>query len=291
MVTISKFHFTVEFPDQFQSFSLRYRYELLRVSLHTGISMPDLYPVNSRYGKLPQDYRTFWAQLQCRAEKAGKKMPERSSLEAWESAASGFDRVQMSGELHVADERVNNMFKLTLNPLRLERSNRLLRKFGHDRFFKLVVPWPGNKWAGKLPAHDEKSARDGIISWLTDYAHPLAGRTWKAFFLRDHRNVKKRKPLKDNENFLKEPDAGKEFTKKWDVNLFAVDGCDFHKSGPLRRSESLINRPIPIMVEDMLNWMIPFNDNSDQTYLKLFSRIGLGMLSHLALSILRLVFI
>ncbi|KAL1984058.1 hypothetical protein VTN96DRAFT_9655 [Rasamsonia emersonii] len=260
------------------SVSLRARYELERIAEEWGIPLKDVLAGD----KDPfNDHEGFWKWIEGHTQRHGKALPEKSPAKAWDAAVNQFkvvdkhsEVVVLTGALNWRDKSEAGIFKLKLNPLKIERSCRFHRRFGSDRFLSLTIPAPS-----RPPSHLRFNShpsllRETIAKWLTHYEHYLLGRTWRAFYVEDVKSKSKK-----NKSDI-----------RFRVEFFAVDGIDFDHS---RSAPSLapINQPCdkhtPMSVEALLEWHMPRHANMDQTDCKLFQRIALGLSKTWASVVLR----
>ena len=103
---------------------------------------------------------------------------------------------------------------------------------------------------------------DSLLHWLTRRRHSILGRQWAAFFVAD---AGYRRPIKE---VRASPDAKPDFKER--IHLFAESSNDF-------RISVAPNALRVKSVEEMLDWLLQFKNNQDQPFLKLFSRIQLGL--------------
>lgn len=162
--------------------------------------------------------------------------------------------VILTASLDYSPSQAGPLFLLRLHPLKLDKSSRLNRRFGSDRFFEILIPSPHNRKAPKILK--DSVAVDTVIHWLTRERHSFLGRRWAAFFTSDGDY---RKPVKD----VRTTSGDVEPVRKERIHLFAESGR--HVS------------PGVSSVEQMLDWLLQFKRNEDQPFLKLFSRIQLGL--------------
>lgn len=206
-------------------------------------------------------YDDLWSSLGSITKAHRAQIPERSSLAAWDRALSNFEGVALAGKLRFLDRPKGPCFEFQLSPLKLERSYRLARQFGGDRFCVIGIPGLGLK---DLPSHlknHHTCAREAIINWLVDTRHKLLGRTWRAFFTKDIKKNRARSDMKDG---------------RYRIYLFAEDGVGFRdekKSG--EADPRFLDRP-RTAVGDMIKWFMPFEANTTQPSLKFFARLTLG---------------
>ncbi|KAJ5317803.1 hypothetical protein PENANT_c004G02203 [Penicillium antarcticum] len=246
---------------------LRFRYELDRVGRAWGVPLNrmlvgDRLPFNS------QD--EFWAWVSGHSQRGNRPLPEKSSSRAWDAAVGDFktkklsEVVVLSGDMEWCEESEPGIFKLTLNPLKSEKTCRFHRRFGSDRFLSVTVPAPT-----RPPAHQRRASypsvlRESIAAWLTRNDHQCLGRTWRAFYVEEVKTKKKSKS---------EP--------KFRVELFAVDGEDFDRGCQLPPQIAPPRQPSDkhtrMGVDALLEWHMPKAANDNQTNCKLFQRLSLGL--------------
>lgn len=152
------------------------------------------------------------------------------------------------------------LFIVRLSPPKLEKSCRLNRRFGADRFFEVLMPSTNGRAVPDV-LKDEASV-EKLIHWLTRERHSIFGRRWAAFFAVDAGYRKQVKELRTS------PDVKPVFKER--IHFFAENGNGFTKS---ECQDALAVS----CVEDMLDWLLQSKRNEEQPYLKLFSRIQLGL--------------
>lgn len=260
------------------SVSLRARYELERVAEEWGISLKDVHAGD----KVPfNSHEDFWRWIEGHARRRGNALPEKSPAKAWDAAVNQFkvvdehsEVVMLTGALDWRDKSEAGIFKLKLNPLKIERSCRFHRRFGSDRFLSLTIPAPS-----RPPSHlrfdsHPSLLRETIAKWLAHSEHYLLGRTWRAFYVEEVKT--KGKKNKSDIRFR--------------VEFFAVDGIDFDQSRsatPLAPINQPCDKHTPMSVEALLEWHMPRHANVGQTDCKLFQRIALGLSKTWASVVLR----
>ena len=242
---------------------LRQLYEVCRVSTQTAI------PVHQLDRTLQQtfnDYDDLWSNLQLEAEKCAVAMPERSNLAAWKQSEAMFIGVAMTGSLSFVEQPGGQVFEFKLNPLKIEPSFRLARKFGRDRFFILDIP---SLNPSDLPDHlrSDPNARNAILDWLVHCQHCFLGRKWRAFFVR-HENTKKVRSGFQNRYH--------EVKRCHRVYLFAESGSDFQTSTKGGEKDPRMFEHSPMTRKELIDWFMPAKNNKDQQALKFFSRLALG---------------
>lgn len=156
--------------------------------------------------------------------------------------------------------------------MKMEMSCRLFRRFGNDRFLVIGVPALDEKNIPKHLHKDWEAVREKVIAWLAHEEHLYFGRIWKAFYM-------KAKP--DRKRKAVESSQYGEIRHL--IYFFATDGCDFQSPGqkPPRKGEA-VNAHTPMEISELWEWFCPREQNKEQTYCKMFSRMALGgtLLAH-----------
>ncbi|KAL8961899.1 MAG: hypothetical protein Q9193_001615 [Seirophora villosa] len=256
-------------PNKSDAIHLRYLYELCRVATHTNIPLKDLIRY---FDKTAGNYETLWASMAAVAETCGVAMPEKCRSAAWKRSEQGFKEVVLSGSLTLLDQPGEQVFNFKINPLKIEPTYRLARKFGDDRFFILSIP---SIDTNDLPRHlhSDPNAREAILEWLLHSEHSFLGRKWRAFFVKPESNRK--------------PGVGLSYR----VYLFAESGHDFQaerrpssthaasRFGANRGSEQDPRKfnHLPMTRGELIEWFMPANENRNQRALKFFSRLALAV--------------
>jgi hypothetical protein len=163
--------------------------------------------------------------------------------------------------------------KVKLQPLKFDRPYRLSRRFGSDRFLEILLP---SLDSSKAPASFRNLGEWGIErfrQWILHGPHHFLGRTWAPFFVRPEKG----KAIKSTktEGLGSDPKQAPENR----LFLFAENGDDFHPATLGRfpaKSEDVDSRTV-LAREGLLDWLLQTANNTDEPYLKLFSRIALGM--------------
>lgn len=264
-----------EIPKCLEKQPLGVRYEITRIFQHVGAPLGD-YRVPD--GLDLTNYDVLWDHLKLLPELREKSFPAKSDKEAWSACLKGFrcgsKGVQMSGGFHFPRNRKDGaLFGFLLQPLKLDNTHRLGRRFGNDRFLEIAIPHLSGL---RLPENELKESGDAgrliIIEWLVKGAH-LLGRSWKPFFYKDS---KSRRAVPDAPTT--EDD---ETTSSYKIVMFAVSGADITLGGiHLPTKNEPVNAHTILSIEKMINWLIPLEENTKSTFLKLFSRFSLGKLTN-----------
>jgi len=226
-----------------------------------------LSPIKISYllGQTYESYEAMWSALHLVIKGAGAQLPEESSRRAWTLAEQTFEGVAMSGKLSFREQLDGPLFEFKLNPLKLESSYRLSRKFGSDRFCVITIPGLGPE---NLPAYlrpDHAAARDCIIRWLVDTEHHFLGRKWRVFFTKPDAAKKRLRSSRTPFN-----DA------KYRVYFFAEDAVGFKQVVNTGEQDPRRASHVCTTVEQLIQWFMPLELNQSQPSLKLFARLALG---------------
>jgi hypothetical protein len=263
---------TDELPASLRYAPFRVRYEIIRVFLYAGVRMSDNdFPSPGRVSF--DKYDGLWKFLQNHQSLRGKPFPEKCGQDIWDIASDefqfqqGFRGITLSGALTFNGDVGGPFFQLKLEPMKLELSHRLDRRFGHDRFLELEIPQLNGRLVPQFLKDLGDRGRDIIINWLigshSTPGHLFVGRHWKPFFVKP----KERKDRK--QVFWKESsDDVEEAAAAHRLFFFAVDGIDFTAGGHQ-----------PIEIPELLESIRPTWLNKKQPFLKLFSRTALGKVS------------
>ena len=220
------------------------------------------------------DYEILWSRMTDSARLNEKVVPERSNLLAWAKAETKFEGAALSGSLKYNEKASMPLLTFALNPLKLEPSYRLSRKYGGDRF--CVVSIPGVDHVN-LPTHlkaDHGQVRSTLIHWLVDEEHNFLGRKWRPFYVKPDQ----RKKI---------PGSSKKPKPGYRVFFFAEDGDDFLHRETYGELDPRRTNHVAMTRESMLDWFMPAKSNADETALKLFARLALAVSSTKATIVFR----
>lgn len=246
------------------SASFRQLYETIRVAGNCGL------PLNGFTRCLRKnfdDYEELWSSLASIVKSNYQTLPEKSKPTAWAMAAGGFDNVLLSGSLQYVDQPREPIFRLSLKPLRLERSYRMSRKFGNDRFFVLEIPGLDNM---AMPAYlklDQEEFYEAAVQWFASHEHKFLGRKWRAFCLKPE-DRKKSRVGKASESTFNEP--------RFRVYFFAIEGYDFRNENSVGEDHPRLSNHTKSTVRDLIDWFMPASENRQILSLKFFARLALG---------------
>ncbi|KAH6624017.1 RNA dependent RNA polymerase-domain-containing protein, partial [Chaetomium sp. MPI-SDFR-AT-0129] len=263
------------FPGWLHPAPLAIAWEVTRICLHCGVDLED---PSLRYQRewAKSDLVGIWRSLQELDVFRGKTFPERPSPEAFAAALSGNfecrgNTVAMTASLDFNPASSGPLLLLDMKPLRLDEGCRLTRRFGADRFLEIVMPSPT---ASAVPDAIKKmdGADEQIFQWISGRRHNLVGREWQVFFSKD---AGYRKPAKD---VRLGPDSKSTYKER--VHLFAENGPKFRRVTIRSRAEIPVDAPqqwSQMRAGHVLDWLLQLEQNGQQPYLKLFSRIQLGL--------------
>lgn len=207
----------------------------------------------------------MWSALRQVFKDARAQLPEKSNSVAWDRADQKYEGVAFSGRLTFSEQPDGPIFDFRLNPLKLESSYRLSRKFGSDRFCVITLPGLGSD---DMPTHlrsDHVVIRDYIIRSLANSEHYFLGRKWRVFFTKPSAPKKRMKLSRGVFN-----DA------KYRAYFFAVDGAGFRSEGHTGEQDPRRPPHQRMTVEQLIQWFMPLKLNQQQLSLKLFARLTLG---------------
>ncbi|KAH9224110.1 RNA dependent RNA polymerase-domain-containing protein [Leptodontidium sp. 2 PMI_412] len=239
-----------EIPRRLNSARLCVIYEITRVFLHADVSLSEFSaPVTSSL----DDYDTLWKFLRSLPCLQDQPFPERSSREAWACALEGsyekgYLAVVLGGSLHFRSDGDDRFFRLKLDPLKLEFSHRLGRRFGHDRFFEILMPQlSGRHIPGPLEALGQRGPPI-IVKWLVETTHSLVGWDWKPFIVKD-KEKRNKKQLIVTKNVEAVVDTA------FRIFFFAIDGPKFvRKDRLITHPDARVGRPkmsIPVLLDSL----------------------------------------
>lgn len=242
------------FPSWLQTAPFPVAWEATRIAESCGVDLNKI--TNIAYHDSWRNQQELRDTLSRHKAFQGKTLPVQSSDTAWaasleQSKVMPFDQ-QVVYSTSLDFNSKSNPLGLTIQPLKLEQSHRLGRRFGSDRFLELLVPSPDTS---NLPAFIKDTNAlffEGLVEWLK-VGHTFCGRGWKAFYTRSGGS---RKPVKDLQFG---PDPRPVFKER--IYFFAEEGVG--------------NFP-GISMPDMVDWALELKNNRSQPVLKLFQRIALG---------------
>lgn len=233
-----------------------------------GLQIPDIHML--------RDYNALWRFLKRLPQLEEKSFPDKCTPKAWTCGLAKwkddkFEGLVMSASLKFSPSKTGPLFRIQLKPLTTDRTHRLGRRFGNDRFLEVTLPNLTKTQPPGCTEDDLQMRRKEIIDWIRGLDHEFIGIGWRAFGLKDARSKKI-----NNIELKKADDA--ENTATHQVFFFAVDGIGFQRGQTPPNVNDEPTCRTKFSVEGLLRWLIPFRleGNQKQPYLKLFSRISLG---------------
>ncbi|CAN8099924.1 unnamed protein product [Discula destructiva] len=259
-------------------------WEVTRVALECEV---DIASLDMQYEQTWTDQEILWAVLKSHRSFKRRRLPPKSDPRAWRLALD--NNFELDGEavvltvtMHLNHSKVGPPMRLELHPLKREQSSRLFRKFGSDRFLEVRVPAVDSWQPSSFPtptstpsAHGEDEIEAIAARWLTRADHWLVGRRWSGFYVRD-------RPLKVETSTDQRGMERK--TVFYDrIMLFAEEGKDLCMPQPPRterrvgRATTVVDRKTACSRNMMLDWLLNFEQQGGESYLKLFHRVALGL--------------
>ncbi|KAF2995257.1 hypothetical protein E8E13_003603 [Curvularia kusanoi] len=190
------------------------------------------------------DPRVFWASLEEHPKVKNIKFKDSDRL--WTAAKRNFEGFTFKGQINLRSKQSGPIFQLDLHPIFPDRSCRLQRKFGADRFLYLNVP-ELKKWTGGTQ-NDLRLIRERWKEWLST-EHDFLNRKWRVFHVEGMKKPKTKGRTAD-------------VTHRLRIVLFATEGLGIDEV---------------FTVGQMLDWFLPFAQNLEQSFCKAFARYDLGL--------------
>ncbi|EHY54951.1 hypothetical protein HRR83_005791 [Exophiala dermatitidis] len=245
-----------------------YCWEIHRVASMAGLVPIDVYKtVAKKVRKTNPTYDEMWNVLKDLCHDNGVKTIVKSEIPCWITNGNRYENpesnqvVYLTGKLDW-DSSPQALFTFHPNETHLEKSCRLHRKFGADRF--LVVSAPDFSRCPKQtrPPDSEKLHRR-ICEFLVAGPHIIAGREWKVFWVEQEKKRKKEEP-------------------RLKIHMFAENGYDMAEHGsealqPPASDFKINGQHRAISLEQLMEWHMPILPNIKTTDLKLFSRWSIGL--------------
>ncbi|EUC37737.1 hypothetical protein COCCADRAFT_1400 [Bipolaris zeicola 26-R-13] len=194
------------------------------------------------------DPQTFWHSIDCHFKSLGRPtVKSRESNRLWQVVNREMDGFTFKGKLTFSSRRADPIMRLRLLPIQEEKSCRLQRMFGSDRFLYLDLPEFNSSKIDDFTYDDMVKIRKKWQEWLLT-KHSFLGRKWRVF----HVDTIKRKRKSHREDMLHD--------KR--IILFATEGAGIKQ---------------PYTIGEMLNKFLPIDLNKDKSFCKAFARIDLGL--------------
>ncbi|UNI13911.1 hypothetical protein JDV02_000606 [Purpureocillium takamizusanense] len=247
-------------------------WEVTRIALHCGVEFESISDLKYEPTESWHDQAALRKRLASHPFCEGKPLPPPSEPKAWELALGPFQSadaaVYLKADLSYASDESEQIYDLRLIPLQLDRGNRLMRRFGADRFLEVTIPSPTETkdlpdLLKRVPEFSEQ-----VIRWLTQNTHRLVGRDWAAFY-----TSKPKRTAKTSQ--------GKPLSLER-IHLFAVGGDNFHTphtrgSIPSGDEALLPDCRTNMKLSTLLEWTVGIQHNTTEQVAKLFTRIALSL--------------
>ena len=219
----------------------------LRIALESDVSLQTITNLVSQ----PNIYSNrdeFWKRINAYLRSVSKPAIEpRDPDRLWQAEKRRFDGYTFKGNLTINAKQNGPVMCLKLSPVLADRSCRLQRMFGSDRFLYLDLPKFDVGKTGRFDKKQMQQIRKQLIEWLKE-EHSFLGRKWRAFHID---TLKKGKGTRRSDAM---------HDKR--IVLFATQGIGIEE---------------PCTIHRMLNKFLPLALNRDQPICKAFARIDLGL--------------
>lgn len=246
-------------------------YEITRVFLYTGVPLSEF---NAPVTSALKNYDTLWAFLRSLPVLQGKSLPEKCGRDAWAYTSTGYQRgfyaLVFSGSLRFTFESSKPLFRLLLEPFKIDRGHRLGRHFGHDRVLELSFPALTDR---SIPEKLRDIGEEGlaeICKWLVHSPHIFLNREWKPFDSKTPRQSKKKSRKSKFSNT-------EDFEPAFRLSFFAIAGVGFGEKADFSRRINFQKPPSNISIGQLLNRIRPTRKNKFQPFTKLAARTQLAL--------------
>ncbi|GKT99639.1 unnamed protein product [Fusarium langsethiae] len=247
-------------------------WELTRAALHCHVDLSE-WDLEYKPDQTWHDQTNFRALIFRHRLFIGAGLPQPCDRVVWNAAFESFalydKNVVLAAEFIVNTEDSGPLYRLKLQPPRLELGHRLARRFGADRFMEIIMPSPTSRDAPDVIRNDEQGV-DKVIRWLNDNLHYFLGRSWSPFYNRGtSKSVKDPRPPHKSLTIMQER-----------VYFFATDGNNFRlpeSQFPSLEEATSLGYRTKMRRSDLLNWAINVEGNALQPVPKLFSRLALSL--------------
>ncbi|KAI4662225.1 uncharacterized protein J4E79_004514 [Alternaria viburni] len=215
-----------------------------RLAIDHSISILDLVS-GMDIATVSSDAEAFWSFID--EHRKIPRMKLRESNRLWQAAKRDFDGFTFRGHINLSPKRTGPILNLTLLPVQSDRSCRLERMFGSDRFLYLYTPVFDFSETNRFTGERLQQICNQFQAWLLTEHHFL-NRKWRVFHVEDVKKPKTARP--------------KDMVYDKRIVLFATEGCGIEQ---------------PYSVGQMLDRFLPFHINRHQSFCKAFARIELGL--------------
>ncbi|CAA9960971.1 RNA-directed RNA polymerase 2 [Pyrenophora teres f. maculata] len=237
--------FVATLSDRFKHFPYHILYICQRIASEASISPEDLL-CNMNVPAVRTSPEEFWQCIEKHPRVPHVKLRESSRL--WQASKHRYDGYTFKGSLTLNPKSNGPVLSLKLSSVQADKSCRLQRIFGSDRFLYLNSPlFRSAKTDGRYNTTMMDLICKQWQAWLLT-EHSFLGRKWRVFHIEDLKRGKgtRRKDVMHDKRLV----------------LFATEGWGIEK---------------PCSVGQMLNKFLPFASNKEQGVCKAFARIDLGL--------------
>ncbi|OBS17430.1 hypothetical protein FPOA_12078 [Fusarium poae] len=243
------------------------KWEVHRIACHCSVDLED---VLIEYRPAWKDQDIFWEDVERHKNFHGKTFPAKCGREVWvQGHEDDFSTGRAVGyKARLRFDNINKKPKFELEIPVSQKSSRLHRKFGFNRFMELKLLF-GDGCKSTLQDKDKKRA---LARWLVHKHHLFLHYKWAAFFIEDM------KPKKEKAGLTTPKMTGKR------VVLFAEQGAGLNFSCMAPKTTSHSNNLSAVMSVNpvcdrfsLLDWLLQLDSNLHRPYIKLFHRISLGL--------------
>jgi len=294
----------------FETFKYLLQHEVTRVSLALGLSpeecetrVPIIAENCGQAFHNAQTRKELWDAMKLFAQQlsTGKPMPEPLPDDVWltlNGSTSWSNVVELTGVASLDLKAKGFNLNIRLNPPSIKgKGHKFAYRFGSDRFLTLKIST--NSFRAKQKDRSvEEEIRSQMARWLMVKELRLINRCWRCFYVKGG-NKKKRKEADQEDTSpesLNPEKTGASTTENflW-AYFFAESGIglgepSYRVQGQLGfLNDAKTGQDEMIRTEmsrdDLIRWHMPIDKHMDNTFAKIWSRISLGISSHLPFAV------
>ncbi|RAR14531.1 rna-directed rna polymerase 2 [Stemphylium lycopersici] len=239
--------FSPTLPDSLKNIPYPVLFACQRVALESDVALEKI-ALSAATRSLPANSEAFWDSIDGYLRKANKPTVRmRDTNRFWQAEKQHFDGFTFKGKIVLSPKQTGPIMCLNSLAIQADRSCRLERMFGSDRFLYLDFPKFEASKSIRQNMAEMQQIQTQFQEWLQG-EHSFLGRKWRPFHIE---NLKRSKISRRGEG---------EHDKR--IVLFATEGlCMEH----------------PYTVGQMLNKFLPLDTNQHQGFCKASARIELGL--------------
>jgi len=250
---------------------LAVKWEVARIALNCNVDCDSISDLKYEPNESWHNQVALRKRLATHRSFEGKVLPPPGEPNAWALALGPFQSadtaVCLKAELTYASDEGGPIYHARLMPLQLDRGNRLIRRFGADRFLEVTMPSPTEMKDLPDALKNVPEFSEQVIRWLTQDTHRLLDRDWASFY-----TSKPKRTAKSSK--------GKTVSLER-IYLFAVGGDNFqtsHTRGSVPPGDEAL---LPgcrtnMKLSTLLEWAVGIQHNATDQAAKLFTRIALS---------------